>query len=249
MPLSHLFRGKPTGTRLLCPRATRDFLGPVVLRRTRRAVERAGAYRVLDVAGESVILIRAEDGFHGHLNFCRHRGSRLLCGEGAVRGSIRCPYHGWAYALDGRLVASPFVPRRPSRRESRQSASRRRRKSGRVSFSCTSRPSARKPAGKPRGAARTDPAAARSLSARRAEDRALAPLRGCGELESDARKLQRVLSLRGRPSRALPRRPGVQAARRRRARLGARHPASGRRVDFHRKRHQRSRAVRNSERR
>ena len=69
----------------------------------------AGDYRVLDVAGESVILIRAEDGLRAHLNFCRHRGSRLLCGEGTVRGGIRCPYHAWAYALDGRLVASPFV--------------------------------------------------------------------------------------------------------------------------------------------
>ncbi len=73
-------------------------------------VKELGAYRVLDVAGESIILLRAGDGLHGFLNFCRHRGSRLLCGEGAVRGSIRCPYHGWAYALDGKLVASPFIP-------------------------------------------------------------------------------------------------------------------------------------------
>lgn len=70
----------------------------------------AGAYRVLDIAGESVILVRSDEGVHAHLNFCRHRGSRLLCGEGVVRGSIRCPYHAWAYALDGTLVASPFVP-------------------------------------------------------------------------------------------------------------------------------------------
>ncbi len=68
-----------------------------------------GAYRVVDVAGESLILIRGPNGLYGHLNFCRHRGSRLLSGEGSVRGAIRCPYHGWAYALDGRLVASPFV--------------------------------------------------------------------------------------------------------------------------------------------
>jgi glycine betaine catabolism A len=76
-----------------------------------RAEELAGigAYRVLDVAGESVILIRGEEGLYGHLNFCRHRGSRLLCGEGSVR-AIRCPYHSWTYALDGRLIASPFVP-------------------------------------------------------------------------------------------------------------------------------------------
>jgi glycine betaine catabolism A len=69
-----------------------------------------GAYRVVDIAGESVVIIRAEDGLFAHLNFCRHRGSRLLCGEGVVRGAIRCPYHAWAYALDGRLLASPFVP-------------------------------------------------------------------------------------------------------------------------------------------
>jgi glycine betaine catabolism A len=73
------------------------------------SLERVGDYRVLDVAGESVILIRAQDGLHAHLNFCRHRGSRLLCGDGNTRGTIRCPYHGWAYALDGRLVASPFI--------------------------------------------------------------------------------------------------------------------------------------------
>jgi Rieske 2Fe-2S family protein len=79
-----------------------------------------GDYRVLDVAGESVILIRSDDGLHAHLNFCRHRGSRLLCGQGTVRGSIRCPYHSWAYALDGRLVASPFVAEEAIPPESRR---------------------------------------------------------------------------------------------------------------------------------
>ena len=73
-------------------------------------LESVGAFRVIDLAGESVILIRGVDGVHAHLNFCRHRGSRLLCNEGIVRGSIRCPYHSWAYAFDGTLVASPFVP-------------------------------------------------------------------------------------------------------------------------------------------
>jgi glycine betaine catabolism A len=68
-----------------------------------------GAYRVLDIAGESVILIRDGGRLRAHLNFCRHRGSRLLCGSGVVRGAIRCPYHAWAYALDGDLIASPFV--------------------------------------------------------------------------------------------------------------------------------------------
>ncbi len=69
-----------------------------------------GAFRVVDLAGESVIIIRDTDGdLHAHVNLCRHRGSRLLCGAGTLRGAIRCPYHGWAYSLDGRLIASPFI--------------------------------------------------------------------------------------------------------------------------------------------
>lgn len=83
-------------------------------------LSRTGEYRVLDVAGESVILIRGDDRLYAHLNFCRHRGSRLLCGAGTVRGSIRCPYHSWAYALDGQLLASPFVAEAAIPRESRR---------------------------------------------------------------------------------------------------------------------------------
>ncbi|MBV9104006.1 MAG: aromatic ring-hydroxylating dioxygenase subunit alpha, partial [Candidatus Eremiobacteraeota bacterium] len=69
-----------------------------------------GSYRVVDVAGESIILVRSRDGgLRGFLNLCRHRGSRLLRGTGMVREAIRCPYHGWTYALDGSLKATPFI--------------------------------------------------------------------------------------------------------------------------------------------
>ncbi|HYL27563.1 MAG TPA: aromatic ring-hydroxylating dioxygenase subunit alpha, partial [Candidatus Nitrosotalea sp.] len=83
-------------------------------------LESVGSYRVLDIAGESVIVMRTDEGLRAHLNFCRHRGSRLLCGDGQVRGAIRCPYHGWAYALDGRLLATPFVPDEAVPEESRR---------------------------------------------------------------------------------------------------------------------------------
>lgn len=83
-------------------------------------LEEHGAYRVLDVAGESIVLVRDRGTLRAHFNLCRHRGSRLLCGEGVIRGAIRCPYHSWAYALDGRLVASPFVGPEDVPRESRR---------------------------------------------------------------------------------------------------------------------------------
>jgi glycine betaine catabolism A len=86
------------------------FLDQWVLACRSESLPTPGDYRVIELAGESIILIRGDRGaLHAHHNLCRHRGSQLLCGEGNVRGAIRCPYHAWAYALDGRLIASPFV--------------------------------------------------------------------------------------------------------------------------------------------
>jgi len=85
-----------------------------------------GDYLLLEIAGESVILLRgAEGAIHGHYNMCRHRGSRLCdpandarwgvtLDSGVVgRTMIRCPYHGWSYALDGRLLAAPQLQDAP----------------------------------------------------------------------------------------------------------------------------------------
>jgi Rieske 2Fe-2S family protein len=70
-----------------------------------------GAYLAADVAGESILLVRGEDGrLRGFYNVCRHRGSRLCePGPGSVRKAIKCPYHAWSYSLDGRLIGTPMV--------------------------------------------------------------------------------------------------------------------------------------------
>ncbi len=71
----------------------------------------AGSFVVADVAGESVLIVRGEDGaLRGFLNVCRHRGSQLCQGTGSVK-AIRCPYHAWSYGLDGRLLSTPNVRR------------------------------------------------------------------------------------------------------------------------------------------
>jgi len=69
-----------------------------------------GDYFVARLGDQSIIVTRHTDGrlraFH---NTCRHRGS-ILCRDSAGRfrnGRILCPYHSWAYATDGRLLATP----------------------------------------------------------------------------------------------------------------------------------------------
>lgn len=70
-----------------------------------------GSRRVVDVAGESVLLTRALDGeVHALANTCRHRGARLCeTHVDSTQGSVMCPYHAWTYALDGRLIATPHL--------------------------------------------------------------------------------------------------------------------------------------------
>ena len=69
----------------------------------------AGDYLTLTVAGIPVIVVRGQDGaIRAFFNSCRHRGSKLLDGEGNCK-LIRCPYHAWAYDLAGALVATPLV--------------------------------------------------------------------------------------------------------------------------------------------
>ena len=66
-----------------------------------------GAYRALEIAGTPVIILRNKHGaLRAFANSCRHRGARLLQGEGNCR-TISCPFHCWTYNLDGELVAAP----------------------------------------------------------------------------------------------------------------------------------------------
>ena len=90
----------------------------LVFARSWQCVDRAealaepGRFLVYPAGDDSVLVIRGKDdrlrAFH---NVCRHRGARLCTEEtgatGALGKSVRCMYHGWSYALDGRLTAAP----------------------------------------------------------------------------------------------------------------------------------------------
>jgi choline monooxygenase len=82
-----------------------------VLRRTWQFVSHDGAlgapgdYVADVVGGAPVVVVRKPDGaLAGFHNVCRHRAGALVAdGEGNCGEAFTCRYHGWRYALDGRL--------------------------------------------------------------------------------------------------------------------------------------------------
>ena len=66
-----------------------------------------GDYFTCTVADEPLVVCRAEDGVvRAFSAVCRHRAGPVAQGVGHRR-SLQCAYHGWTYALDGRLLTTP----------------------------------------------------------------------------------------------------------------------------------------------
>lgn len=64
----------------------------------------------VEFCGQPLLLIRSRGGaVRVFLNVCRHRGMILVNSPRRIEGAIRCPYHSWCYATDGRLVTTPHV--------------------------------------------------------------------------------------------------------------------------------------------
>jgi phenylpropionate dioxygenase-like ring-hydroxylating dioxygenase large terminal subunit len=63
-----------------------------------------------EVAGVPLLLIRGEDAeVRAFLNICRHRGGRVFGGRGRPGRALKCPYHSWAYDLNGDLLGQPLA--------------------------------------------------------------------------------------------------------------------------------------------
>lgn len=75
----------------------------------RSAAIEAGSQRAVRAGTESVLLTRDLDGgLHAFYDVCRHRGHELLpVGAEVRKRAIKCPYHAWAYGLNGQLRAAP----------------------------------------------------------------------------------------------------------------------------------------------
>jgi phenylpropionate dioxygenase-like ring-hydroxylating dioxygenase large terminal subunit len=66
-----------------------------------------GDHIVYEIARESLIVVRtAPDAIHAYVNSCLHRGT-LLRKEGGSVNKFRCPFHGFTWDLQGRLIEIP----------------------------------------------------------------------------------------------------------------------------------------------
>jgi len=69
----------------------------------------AGAYVSTDRLGVPILVTRTKSGtLKAFVNVCRHRGARIVArGTGRDIERFVCPYHSWAYDLDGSLRGIP----------------------------------------------------------------------------------------------------------------------------------------------
>jgi choline monooxygenase len=71
-------------------------------------VARPGEFITVDVGGERIVVVRGQDGvLRAFFNVCRHHAAAVVTEPAGCAERLRCPYHGWTYALDGKLKSTP----------------------------------------------------------------------------------------------------------------------------------------------
>jgi phenylpropionate dioxygenase-like ring-hydroxylating dioxygenase large terminal subunit len=72
-------------------------------------VPQSGDYVRRSIGPQQVIMSRDKQGqIHLLLNRCSHRANLVCDAEKGNSSAFRCPYHGWTFANDGRLLGYPF---------------------------------------------------------------------------------------------------------------------------------------------
>lgn len=71
-------------------------------------LKRTGDFIATYMGSDPVIAMRQRDGtIRVYLNACRHRGMKVCRAEFGNARAFTCPYHGWSYGLDGKLIHVP----------------------------------------------------------------------------------------------------------------------------------------------
>jgi len=71
-------------------------------------LKQAGDFVTTDLAGEPLVIVRGQDeNIRAFFNVCRHHAAAVMTEASGHAQQMRCPYHGWTYALDGQLKGTP----------------------------------------------------------------------------------------------------------------------------------------------
>ena len=71
-------------------------------------IPEVGDYHVYDIAHLSFLIVRTgDDDFKAFWNACLHRGRQLKENHGTRARAFRCPFHGWAWNIDGTVMDIP----------------------------------------------------------------------------------------------------------------------------------------------
>src|SRR2546430_3210385 len=75
----------------------------------KRTIADPESFFTAEVAGEPIVVVCDKEGaLRAFSNVCRHRAGPIAQRSGC-KNVLRCGYHGWTYALDGRLIGTPDV--------------------------------------------------------------------------------------------------------------------------------------------
>jgi Rieske 2Fe-2S family protein len=108
-------RAAYTSEQVLAFELERLFAGSWVCVARAEDLPNSGDQLAVQVGEVGVLVVRDHDGsLRAFANVCRHRGHELLpTGASASARSVVCPYHAWAYRLDGSLHAAPGMREAP----------------------------------------------------------------------------------------------------------------------------------------
>jgi phenylpropionate dioxygenase-like ring-hydroxylating dioxygenase large terminal subunit len=87
-------------------------------------IPNAGDYYEYQIGTQSILVVRENaDSVKAFRNACPHRATRICSGTGNTDDELRCPFHGWAWHLDGSVLEIPdaddFAPEVLSRKDLR----------------------------------------------------------------------------------------------------------------------------------
>lgn len=73
-----------------------------------RDLPEPGDKLLFEAVGPSILVVRARDGgVRAYLNMCPHRAARLVSDCSRRTKLMTCPFHGWTFDLEGKLVGFP----------------------------------------------------------------------------------------------------------------------------------------------